>query len=158
MAKRRGPFANFASVSQAPEMRSFWGALFALLLVLVVDFVLLELYYAIFTTVAILAASYLTFRSIYSSAEKSLETNQERNQLRSMVTTMDDALVVYDQNFTLMFFNPAAERVFKISSMLTNFSQTKTKIRPRSVFRIILVIILSENIPLSVNYQDTIIK
>ena len=116
MAKRRGPFANFGSVSQAPEMRSFWGALFALLLVLVVDFVLLELYYAIFTAVAILVASYLTFRSIYSSAEKSLETNQERNQLRSMVTTMDDALVVYDQNFTLMFFNPAAERVFKISA------------------------------------------
>lgn len=116
MAKRGGPFANFGSVSQAPEMRSFWGALFALLLVLVVDFVLLELYYAIFAAVAILVACYLTFRSIYSSAEKSQQTNQERSQLRSMVTTMDDALVVYDQNFTLMFFNPAAERVFKISA------------------------------------------
>lgn len=108
--------ADFGSISRLPEMKPFWGALFALLLVLVVNAVLLEFYYAIFAAVAIIVAAILTFRSIYSAAEKSIATGLERSQLKSMVTTMDDGLIVYDQNFTLLFLNPAAERTFGISA------------------------------------------
>jgi len=40
----------------------------------------------------------------------------ERNQLKSMVAAMDDALSVYDQNFTVLYFNPSAEKLFRISA------------------------------------------
>lgn len=115
MAKRGGFFTDFGSVAKLPEMKLFWAALFALLLVLVVNAVLLGIYYAIFVAVVIIFSSYLTFKSIHSSALKSQETGFERNQLKSIVATMDDAIIVYDQNFTLTFFNPAAEKIFNIS-------------------------------------------
>lgn len=116
MGKKSGPFANFSLISKLPEMKLFWGAFFVLLLVLVVNIAMLGLYFAIFAAAAILLASYLAFRAIYSSAAKSQDAARERNQLKSMVATMDDGLVVYDQNFTLLFFNPSAERLFGISA------------------------------------------
>lgn len=38
----------------------------------------------------------------------------EENELQSIVYSLEDALIAYDQNFKVFFFNPAAERMFGI--------------------------------------------
>ncbi len=50
----------------------------------------------------------------YHSAATDRDTKIERNELKSMLTSLDDALIVYDENFHAIFFNPAAERLFKL--------------------------------------------
>lgn len=127
MAGNNGFFKNFASVSKLPEMKVFWLAAFILLALTAVDFVYLSVYLAIISALGALVVLGITFSSIYKAAKKSQDVSLERNQLRSIVGTMDDALIVYDQNFTLLFFNGAAEKLFGT----TGAAFVGTKIEPR---------------------------
>ena len=54
--------------------------------------------------------------SIYRSAAADRDTKIERNELRSILVSLDDGLIVYDENFYAVFFNPAAERIFKTTA------------------------------------------
>lgn len=114
MAGRGGIFKNFGVVSKLPEMRIFWVALVILVILLGVDAFYLPLIPLAASGAAVLAVIFLTFTSIFRAAEKGQNMSMERNQLRSIVGGMDDALIVYDQNFTVLYFNPASEKLFRI--------------------------------------------
>ncbi len=58
----------------------------------------------------------LTFTSVYQSAKIDRDTNVERNELKSILASVNDALIVYERDFHAIFFNPAAERMFKLQS------------------------------------------
>lgn len=51
----------------------------------------------------------------YRAAQTDRDTKIERSELRSILGSLNDALIVYDENFHAIFFNPAAERLFKIN-------------------------------------------
>ncbi|MBI4085731.1 MAG: PAS domain-containing sensor histidine kinase [Candidatus Liptonbacteria bacterium] len=40
----------------------------------------------------------------------------ETNELERVIWSIDDGIVVYDQDFRILFFNPAAEKLFKMSA------------------------------------------
>ena len=42
--------------------------------------------------------------------------NVETNELERVIWSIDDGIVVYDQDFRILFFNPAAEKLFKMSA------------------------------------------
>src|SRR5262249_46649667 len=48
------------------------------------------------------------------TAQTDRSTKIERSELKSILANIDDALIVYDTNFRAIFFNPDAERLFKI--------------------------------------------
>jgi|GEM_PF-389012 two-component system sensor histidine kinase VicK len=50
----------------------------------------------------------------YQAASVSRDAEVERGELKSMLASIDDALIVYDKGFRVNFFNPAAERLFEI--------------------------------------------
>lgn len=52
---------------------------------------------------------------VYRAAALDRETRIDRSELRSILGSLNDALIVYDENFSAIFFNPAAERLFKIA-------------------------------------------
>lgn len=52
----------------------------------------------------------------YRAAATDRDTKVERNELRSILGSLDDAIIVYDENFRAIFFNPAAERLFKMTT------------------------------------------
>lgn len=58
----------------------------------------------------------LVFASIYRSSSVDRSTSVERNELKSVLASISDALIVYEKNFKVIFFNPAAERLFKIQA------------------------------------------
>lgn len=58
----------------------------------------------------------LLFVSVYATTRIDQSTAIERNELKSILHGLDDALVVYDKHFNTSFFNPAAERLFKINA------------------------------------------
>lgn len=49
-----------------------------------------------------------------SEPPPSQQNDPEKNMLRSIVAAMEDALIVYDENFVVQFANQAAERLFGI--------------------------------------------
>lgn len=56
----------------------------------------------------------LVFVSVYTSAQTDRNTSVERNELKSILASINDALIVYEPDFKAIFFNPAAERIFKL--------------------------------------------
>jgi two-component system sensor histidine kinase VicK len=64
----------------------------------------------------LLVAFALVFLTAYRAAATDRDTKIERSELKSILTTLNDALIVYDENFYALFFNPAAERLFKLNA------------------------------------------
>lgn len=54
------------------------------------------------------------FFALYRAAQVDRDTKIERNELTSILGTLDDAIIVYEEGFRAIFFNPAAERLFRV--------------------------------------------
>lgn len=92
-----------------------------LLAVLVVAFALDVIVYAgIFLLIiegAILClAFFLAAYTMYHAASTDHATKIERSELAGILEGMDDAIVVYEEGFRAIFFNPAAERLFALNA------------------------------------------
>lgn len=72
-------------------------------------------------------AVFLVYDLILKAEEASFGVSLERNQLKSIVGTMDDALLVYDQNFKILFLNVSAEKLFLIKNVDFNGKQIDPK-------------------------------
>lgn len=44
------------------------------------------------------------------------EPSVESRELERIIYSLDDGIVIYDQDFRVLFFNPAAEKLFKVSA------------------------------------------
>ncbi len=56
------------------------------------------------------------FFSVYKAAKTDRDTRMERSELKSAFLNLEDALLVYSNNFEILFFNPAAEKLFKLQA------------------------------------------
>lgn len=99
-----------------PEMRLFWATLPLLLVLILLNLFLLDLGIALVVVSIALVVGVLVFWTIYRSAKLTLSAVLEKNELKSMVLGIGDALVAYDQNFRILYFNPAAEKLFVLKS------------------------------------------
>lgn len=50
----------------------------------------------------------------YRAAAMDRDTKIEQNEFKGVLGSLDDSLIVYDENFVAVFFNPSAERLFKL--------------------------------------------
>src|SRR5271167_196289 len=100
-------FPKLKEVIVWPEFQVAWVLLAVIIAAFVLDatvfannlLLLIEggLLFIVFVLVVITA---------YHSAATDRDTKIERNELKSMLTSLDDALIVYDENFYAIFFNP----------------------------------------------------
>lgn len=63
-------------------------------------------------------AGVVVFVGLYRAASTDRRNIIERNEFQNILYGLDDALIVYDQNFRIIFFNPAAERLFRLDKGL----------------------------------------
>jgi two-component system sensor histidine kinase VicK len=109
--------SKFTDVIKWPEFQIIWVLLAAAVVALVFDFYALRLslpaYIIAAALVAILA---LSATAVYLSAKKDRDTSVERSELKSILSGLNDGLIVYEADFRVIFFNPAAERIFKIDA------------------------------------------
>ena len=110
----RGFLSNFRALVFMPEMRVFWFFLPFLILLLVLNAVLLQPPYSYASIVLLLAVTAVVFFASLRAARTSFFTTVERNELKSVIQGLQDALIVYDQDFKITYFNPAAERLFRL--------------------------------------------
>ena len=61
-------------------------------------------------------ACILVFTAIYAAAQNYWATTLERHELTAIVGAIEDAILLYDENFTIIFFNPTAEKLFKLGA------------------------------------------
>ncbi len=87
-------------------------------LVAVAFFVFLKLpiFYA-FLVVGLLVLVGVGFAFVlYGLAKEVFDVRLERDELRNVVLSLEDATIIYDRNFKIIFFNPAAEELFNLKT------------------------------------------
>ena len=100
-----------------PEMRIAWISLPFLAGVFIVNLIALGPSPLSFISLGlVLAVAVIIVFYAASLARSNREVKIERSELKSIIFDLEDALILYDENFKMLFFNPAAERLFGIPS------------------------------------------
>ncbi len=101
-----------------PEMRTFW-----FFLVLIVAFIIVAVFYLdieslwiLITTGIFLVIGLVVFINNLKLARANFDFKVKKGQLESIITSLRDGVVVYDQDFKILIFNPAAENIFSLKA------------------------------------------
>ena len=96
------------------EMRIFWFFLPLILAILALNVLYLASPLNIFAGLLLaLVGAVVYFTSAWISG-LNLKSRLEKNELMGIVSGLEDALVVHDQNLKVTFFNPAAQHLFSL--------------------------------------------
>jgi signal transduction histidine kinase len=69
---------------------------------------------AIVTTALLIVVAALASANIYIAAKMNRGASVGGSELKSILASIDDVLIVYDEDFKVVFFNGAAEKLFKL--------------------------------------------
>lgn len=96
-------------------MRLFWYFFPAAAVIIVIDFFYLPVIWVFWVNAAffLVLAFVILFNSI-RLAKLNLEIKLERNELGNIIWNLGDGVIAYDQNFKILIFNRAAEKIFNI--------------------------------------------
>ena len=72
--------------------------------------------FALIEIVILVVVAVLAGAAIYGAAVKEQRSSGERSELKSILGSIEDALIVYGEDFRISFFNPAAEKLFGIQA------------------------------------------
>src|SRR5258708_115071 len=98
------------------EMRIFWVILPDIVVIFALSWFYIPIPAIIIQTLFLFIIAATLLVGIYKAANVDRQTNIERNELRSMVAGLADALIVYDQDFRALYWNMSAEKLFRISA------------------------------------------
>ncbi len=110
------PPSQFKNIIFWSEFRAAWILLAVVIAAAVIDIVSLTGPIVLVEAGLLFVITVVVFVTIYRVAKSDRETTVERNELRSIMGSLNDALIVYDPDFRVTFFNPAAERIFNITA------------------------------------------
>ncbi len=99
-----------------PEFQVIWALLALIIAVFILDLNILGSWVAYVDGALLLIVFALAALSVYRSARIERDTSVERSELNSIFSSLGDALIVYEADFRVIFFNPAAERIFKLDA------------------------------------------
>lgn len=109
--------SKFTDVIAWPEFRLIWVLLGVTAVAFIVDFVVItSLTLLLIEGALLLVVFILAFGNAYRVSRTDRDTKIERSELGGILESMDDAIIVYEEGFRAMFFNPAAERLFRVSA------------------------------------------
>ncbi|MCL5017163.1 MAG: ATP-binding protein, partial [Patescibacteria group bacterium] len=109
-------FKNFQEFLKMPQMRIFWLFILLLFVILGVDYVFVSvLLWRVVVFLTLLLIGFVVFFSNLRAAKYSLSIKQDRSRLDSIISIIDDGLIVYDQDFKIMIFNKTAEEIFNLN-------------------------------------------
>jgi signal transduction histidine kinase len=93
-----------------------WALLVAVVIAGGIAIVELPLFLGLIEAGILVVVLVLVFVAFYKATAKDIGTSMERSELKSILGSIEDALVVYGTDFRITFFNHAAEKLFKLSA------------------------------------------
>ncbi len=140
-----------------PEMRVFWVFLTLVFVVAIVNFFSLHIFWAVFNAVILTGVGAAVFLSSLRTAAANLAMRLEHEELQGIVSNLSDAVIAYDQDFKILVFNAAAERVFNVKAdeVLGKSFTLELKDDPKArKFRVLLMVLFPALAPIIVRRSD----
>ncbi len=107
---------NFKTYVRLPEMKILWLFLFLALLILAVDAVNLNSFLTVMSGLILLSVGAMIFAMNIQAAKNKVQLMDETRRLDDVISSMNDGVIVYDQDFVIRLFNKAAEGIFGMAS------------------------------------------
>lgn len=95
------------------ELRFFWVFILLAGVLVGADFFYLSPTWALFHTTVLVVLGAVIFSNGYHLAKINFSRNVSSGRLESIISNLSDGIIAYDNNFKIMVFNSAAERIFK---------------------------------------------
>ena len=108
------PQSKKTSIIFSGEMRPFWIFVFSSLLLVAVDFLYLDLAWAVASAIILFALALLLYSGILRIIKKAELSRAVSERLEGIISTIPDGVIVYDRDFRVTIFNPAAEGIFSV--------------------------------------------
>jgi PAS domain S-box-containing protein len=108
--------SKFTDVIKWPEFQIVWVLLALVIVESVLIFYLQAPWMAYAAAGLLLVIAVLAAAAVYFSAKKDRDTSVERSELKGIFGSLNDGLIVYEADFRVIFFNTAAERIFKLDA------------------------------------------
>lgn len=107
---------NFKNYLRFPELRVFWLYLGLVAANFVLASFFLPAVWLLVSAGVLILLSAAVFASSMRTARSRHELEQEERRLKNIVNDLKDGVITYDQNFTILEFNPAAEQIFNLKA------------------------------------------
>lgn len=107
---------NFKDYLRLPEMKVFWPFIFLVFLIMVIDYVYLNLFWALVSGMILISVGIIMFVINVRAAKIKVQLINEKQRVDNIVFSMNDGVIVYDQDFSIRLFNKSAEGIFGISA------------------------------------------
>ncbi len=100
--------------AKMPEMRVVWIFAVLFLAMAIIDFFYLPPIWGLIGLVILIGAAILLFTGSLKTASSNFELKNEHQMLDTVITGLEDAVIVHDNEFTIHIFNKAAAALFRI--------------------------------------------
>lgn len=104
--------ASFLSRTRLPEFRFFWIFSFLVAVLITINSLNLSRSWVWVETAILVAIGAVVFWVSYRLATSNLKTKVASERLESIIANLSDGVVAYDNNFQILVFNAAAEKIF----------------------------------------------
>jgi signal transduction histidine kinase len=110
-------FSRFKNVVTSADFQLIWILLAIAIAAYVVDLIAVPTIFLLSVEGGLLFLIFvLAFLNAYRVSRSNRDTKIERSELSGILEGMDDPIIVYEEGFRVIFFNPAAERLFRVRS------------------------------------------
>jgi signal transduction histidine kinase len=110
---------GWKTIAARPIFRFFLVMLAGILGVFIISIPFLPWELLLVEAILLLLSATLSFVGLYDAARVDWQATVDRSELKSILGSIEDAIIVYDENFTVVFFNAAAEKIFKLNASAT---------------------------------------
>lgn len=133
------------------EMKIFWILVPFLATIVVINFFFLSPFLLLATTGFVLIIGIIVFFYAASLARSNFVTRLEHDQLEGIVSSLEEAVIVYDRDFKILFFNPGAERLFLLDAKAIGGVRIVPKDAERNDRRLLAQVVYPSLAPIVVN-------
>jgi two-component system sensor histidine kinase VicK len=108
--------SHWKTIIGSRPFRLVWLAVLFVLIVGAVGAFFLPIMLLVAEVVLLLGAIVLVFFAMFGATDAKTVNLPEGGELEGILSAIDDALILYDENFTVLSFNASAEKLFKIQA------------------------------------------
>lgn len=145
---------NFKKITAAalwPEMRMVWVLVALLAVVFVFSVKMLGTTALLFEGLLFLAIALIVFFAVFKAAVTTRDNRVEKEEFKNIIFGLDDGLIVYDKDFRVVLFNPAAEKIFMLEAKMATGHQFQPQDVEKPMWRLATQVIFPSLAPSVVN-------
>ncbi len=147
---------SFKKYLALPEMMVFWFFAIFTLMVSVAGFFFLDPFSHLVVFFILVLVAVVVFALSFRIAATNESLKLERFRLQTVIADLNDGVIAYDENFTILVFNKAAEQIFNLEAadILNHSFALQVKQGVRSEYKLLLSILFPALAPLLVRQTE----